>query len=190
MREQPTAPLLGREAANVLEALYDSCRDDLFHLALSYVHSQADAEDIVQDVFLSIADRYLPVLLRLPDTGKRRAYLFTAVRNRAINMKTQGARRFEVSAPPEDLEALRRGDYVSDRSFSESCESEEAEELRACFARLGPIYQDVLYLYFSCEMSVREIADYLGCRPAAVRKRLQRGKHTLADLLGKERATR
>ena len=45
----------------VVVKLFDSYADDLYRFAVSYVGSGHDAEDIVQDVFLKLLSKNMPL---------------------------------------------------------------------------------------------------------------------------------
>lgn len=68
--------------ASALEALFRRYYDPLCRFADAYVRSHADAEDLVQGMFVQLWDQRERWALR----GSVRAYLYTAVRNAALNV--------------------------------------------------------------------------------------------------------
>ena len=68
--------------AGALETLFHVYYDSLCRFADAYVHSRADAEDLVQGMFVQLWDQRDRWVLR----GSVRAYLYTAVRNAALNV--------------------------------------------------------------------------------------------------------
>ena len=56
--------------------LFEEYADDVYRLALSYLHNRQDAEDICQSVFLKLMDRKKPL-----DKGKEKAWLLTCAAN-------------------------------------------------------------------------------------------------------------
>ena len=70
---------LGRRRADAIAALYDRFGLALFRVAVTSLRSRADAEDAVQDVFLSVI-RSREAVGRVENW---RAYLFTALRRAA-----------------------------------------------------------------------------------------------------------
>jgi RNA polymerase sigma-70 factor (ECF subfamily) len=68
--------------ARGLEALFHLYYDPLCRFAEVYVRSPTDAEDLVQGVFVQLWDQRERWVLR----GSVQAYLYTAVRNAALNM--------------------------------------------------------------------------------------------------------
>lgn len=70
---------------NLFENLFFSYRKQMICLALSYVHNNEDAEDIVHDVFLKIAQRYMPIIKEIDNETDMRNYLLKATKNAALN---------------------------------------------------------------------------------------------------------
>lgn len=68
--------------ARGLEALFRVYYEPLCRFAASYVRSDADAEDLVQGTFVQLWEQRDRWVLR----GSVRAYLYTAVRNAALNV--------------------------------------------------------------------------------------------------------
>ena len=52
--------------------LFEQYAEDVYRLALSYLHNRQDAEDICQSVFLKLMDRKMTL-----DHGKEKAWLLT-----------------------------------------------------------------------------------------------------------------
>ena len=61
---------------NEIIRLFDEFADDVYRLALSYLHNRQDAEDICQSVFLSLISRKKQL-----DAGKEKAWLLTCAAN-------------------------------------------------------------------------------------------------------------
>ena len=56
--------------------LYDAYAQDVFRLALSYLHSRQEAEDVCQSVFVKLLSCRKP-----PDAGKEKPWLLTCAAN-------------------------------------------------------------------------------------------------------------
>src|SRR5688500_1756974 len=82
--------------AAALEELYDTYAAAVYRQALGVLGCAADAEDVVQDVFLKLVRR------RGGPVRELKAYLLTAARHQA----TSGLRRRQREAPDDALEAV------------------------------------------------------------------------------------
>jgi RNA polymerase sigma-70 factor, ECF subfamily len=146
--------------------LFDDLHLPLFRFAFRLTRSVADAEDIVQECFLS--------LLR-PDSGYNptrtpvRTYLFGAVRNLAVKRfrQTEG-----FNGEAEDLVDQRTPETEASRSELESL-------VARAVALLPGTQQEVLILAHYEQLPLTMIADILETEVTAVKSRLQRARTTL-----------
>lgn len=160
--------------------LFDEHHMPLFRFAWRLCGRTADAEDLVQECFLS--------LLRPESTfdGRRahlRTYLFGAVRNQAWKRLR---RREESSEGLHEMADLRSPE---DHTLRTEVEHAVARAIR----RLPESQQEVLILAQYEQLPLAEIAEMLEIELGAVKSRLQRARATLKDMLadyapaGKER---
>lgn len=68
--------------ASGFRALFDTYAGALCHYAAGYLHAREPAEEVVQEVFF----RLWALRHEWPITGSVRAYLYSATRNRALNI--------------------------------------------------------------------------------------------------------
>lgn len=112
--------------ASALEEVYDAYSTAVYRQALAILGSTADAEDVVQDVFLQLVRRRGYPILEL------KAYLLTAARHQACS----ALRRRQREAPAEDLEpgwpggAGDFGDRAAVRQALEALPAEQREVVR------------------------------------------------------------
>jgi RNA polymerase sigma-70 factor, ECF subfamily len=148
--------------------LFDEHHRPLFRFAWRLTGSAADAEDIVQECFLT--------LLR-PDCGfdpKRnaiRTYLFGAVRNQALKRlrrREQGEIPYRTEHRTPESEVLRK---------------EMAETVAGAITALPEMQREVLLLAHYEQLSLAEIAEITGAEITAVKSRLQRARATLRETL-------
>ena len=120
--------------------------------------SVSDGEDIAQDAFLRVRDRYD----QLDDPA---AYLHKAIVNLSRNQHRATTRRNAREARASRLQhsALRAPDDVTD------------EELVEALSHLSFDERAAVVLRYWVDWSDDEIADSLGCRPSTVRSHLKRG---------------
>lgn len=135
----------------------------LLRLAFAYLKSAHDAEDVVQEVFLSYARRPLGFASR----EHERAWLVRATINRCKNVLKSGW--FHSRHPlPDGLPGPDR---------------EEGEVLGALLS-LDEKYRLPLHLHYYEGYAIKEIAAMLGEKPATIGTRLSRGRALLKERMG------
>jgi RNA polymerase sigma-70 factor (ECF subfamily) len=128
---------------------------------------RGDAEDLVQDVFLTALRR----LHALRDIAAFPGWLAVIARNRASDHRRRAQETAEL---PEDLAARDSPDT-------------EALAVLAVIKTLPEAYRETLILRLVEGMSGDEIAARAGLTPASVRVNLHRGMKQLREKLGKEK---
>jgi RNA polymerase sigma factor (sigma-70 family) len=157
-------PSVHTSSGRVLTMLYKEHAADAFRYALHLTGRRADAEDIVQHVFLQ-AHRHL-------ESGRElvspRAWLLTAVKHRAFNL-TRDRREVPVDRPVVPMEAR-------DASGDEAA---QLAEVRGMLWTLPEPQHHAFVLRHWSGLSQREIADVLQTTPTAVESLLGRARSTL-----------
>lgn len=157
-----------------------ACVDALHNLARYLVHTEADAEDLVQDTYA----RAFAAAERLQPGANVKAWLFRILRNAFLS----GARRarhdpmdrglepdsLPVSAPAD--EALR-GDVEL-----EAMRRLVGEEIEAALRALGEDARTAILLDLE-GFSEAEMATILGCAAGTVKSRLSRARAALRERL-------
>lgn len=69
------------------EELYHSYKNQMTYVAMSVLHNETDAEDIVHDVFVKVATRHMDTVNQFSDEVDLRNYMLKATKNTAINWK-------------------------------------------------------------------------------------------------------
>ena len=137
-----------------IAGLYEAYAKDVYCLALSWLRSTHDAEDILQNVFLKLLDKNITLF-----TGGEKAWLLTCTANackdhlRAFRQRSALALDVKVVAPTDE-----------DRSLWEA------------IGKLKPIYRAVIHLYYYEGYRQDEIAKILGISRTAVQTRMQRAR--------------
>ena len=125
--------------------------------------NREDADDILQEVCVKYL-RSGP----LPGTPQARSWLFSACRNRALNLSRDRARRHQREREyvntfdPGDAGPLRGSDRLENLSRIEECMGKMPHALR-----------EVLYLNVAVGQSVREISDQTGIPKSTVAVRVR-----------------
>lgn len=169
------------------EIIYRSYRKQMATVAISIVQNQADAEDVVHDVFVNIATKYMETVKQISDETDLRNYLLKATKNTALNWKKK-EQRWVFFIDDEDREFRKKHRFeISDDKFIEYlCETMEYNRVLEAIKILEPKYRDVLYYHFVMEVPVPELAKNLNQSLATTKKQLVRGKKRLLQLLEEE----
>jgi RNA polymerase sigma factor (sigma-70 family) len=154
-----------------VEALFREMWRSLYVLALGLTGSAATAEDVVQDVFVSVQRRHP----RFDGRSGAAAYLHAAVTNRcrSVHRRAYVRRRYEATQP-------RREPTVADHA---AVSGEHVEVLDAV-RRLGHRQREVLILRYWCDFSDADTARVLNISAGTVRSTLSRAHARLATMLG------
>ena len=175
--------------AAALEALMSRYAARVFRLAHGITHSEADAEEVVQDVFVTV--------FRKIDSFEGRSSLGTWVYRVAANaalVKRRGKRaQVEVSLedwlPTFKEDGHREGDRAmlladwSNTPEEEFLTRETQALVRGAIGSLPEAYQVVLLLRDMEGCSSEEIAEVLGETIASVKSRLHRARMALRERL-------
>jgi RNA polymerase sigma-70 factor (ECF subfamily) len=159
-----------------LSALYDRYRLILFGLILRILHSQPEAEDVLQEVFLQVWRKASDF-----DEARGRPFtwLVTLARSRAIDrLRSLGSR--ERTA----IEAARGvTDNISDAA-DDAVKAEQGETVRRALAELPEEQRRTLVLAYFEGLTQSEIAARLNSPLGTVKTRMRSGMIKLRELLG------
>ena len=144
------------EKARIAE-LYRQYARDVYRLALSWLHSTQDAEDILQNVFLRLLQKDITVF-----PGKEKAWLLTCTANACKNhLKSFWKRNTQE---------------LDDKMVFQTTEDQSLWEV---VGKLKPIYRAVIHLYYYEGYGQDEVAKILGISRSAVQTRMQRARKEL-----------
>lgn len=171
--------LLARSAKGDEEAftvLYRRHQAALFRFALRMTGSAWSAEEIVQDIFMT--------LVREPkkyDAGRAAlgAFLFGIARNRVMKHLERSPRNVSLETDGEDI---RVGSTILQDSFTPAAwaeRRERAKQVRDAVLDLPPEFREAVVLCELEEMSYEEAAQAIGCPIGTIRSRIHRGKALL-----------
>ena len=139
--------------------------DFLYRLALTMVHSDADACDMTAEVMV----QYLLSDKAFANEEHRRAWLVTVLRNRSRNL-LRYHRRHQTTELSDNIPQRQSG-Y-----------GREEAAILARIRQLPEKYRTILYLYYAEGYSIREIAEMLSVTQACAEKRLQRAREKCAAI--------
>ncbi len=161
-----------------LGLLYDRYRLILFGLILRILHSQAEAEDVLQELFLQVWQRAESFD---ESRGRPFTWLVTMARSRAIDrLRSLGSRdRVTEEAGREAGLAGETGDAIDD-----AIRSERGETVRRALSSLPEEQRSALVLAYFDGLTQTEIAERLGAPLGTVKTRMRSGMTKLRELLG------
>jgi len=167
---------------SAFEQLYQRWQSPLYRFGLRMSGSETIAEDVTQDVFLTLmrdGGQY-------SGRGSFAAYIFTIARHR-IWRRLQNERWFVA------LESGERGEaddalsserlIVRDDPFADLTRAEMVEAVRRAVLALPIHYREAVLLCYLHELSYAEAAEVIGCEIGTVRSRLHRARALLAEKL-------
>lgn len=146
--------------------LLDQYGDMVLRIAYTYLKNRADAEDIVQDVFLRIIDKKPS----FNDENHEKSWLIRATINMCKNKVNMFWNKNKCSI--DDVQEFAVSDkYNTDTSV-----------FQAVMA-LGEKYRVVVYMYYYEGYSTPEIANVIGKSETTIRSLLHRARNKLKDML-------
>jgi len=199
MPVNPEAGLVERLQAGdaaALEALMSEYASRVYRLAFGITRSQGDAEEVVQDVFLTVATK----CVTFEGRSALGSWIYRITTNTALN-KRRGKRGELETSLEEHLPAFKEdGHREGDRAFLLADWSQNPErELLAGEARqameraldtLPDRYRAVLVLRDVEELANERVAELLGESIGSVKSRLHRARMALREQLTRALAPR
>ncbi len=170
--------LVAEGDAAALETLYDRYGKAAYSLARRILTDQNLAEDVVQEVFLSLwrdARRFDP------SRGTVGTYLLSMTHHRSVDVVRREENLRRRRGPEEALE------LASDPRPGVEEEMEAAERrthIRAALAELPEPQREALLLAYFGGYTQREIASLVGIPLGTVKTRMAAGMRRLKDALG------
>ena len=136
----------------------------VWRLAMAYMRSVSDAEDVFQDVFL----KYMQHADRLQSDEHRKAWLIRVTINQCRSIQRQWLRKRQAT-----------------QAFEPAVPFDTPEETAVdeALAQLPAKYRTAIHLHYYEGYTTDEIARMTHQRPSAVRTQLTRARRMLGELL-------
>ncbi len=165
------------DADTAVEELYAAHYRRLVRLSVLLVRDVETAEEVVQDSFVAMHDRWRR--LRDPDHGL--AYLRQAV----VNRSRSELRHRGVQAKHADTAATSTGPLHQERpgADEDAIASERRAAVLDALRTLPDRQREVLALRYYLDLSEADIASTLGISPGAVKTHASRGVAALRSLM-------
>lgn len=143
-----------------------------YTVALGVTNDDADAEDVVQDAFITALER-----LEDCDPPRFSGWLLSIVRNRALNFRR--AQTVRAAAPLEILDTVAS----SSNPERDAARTELRDELTEAMAQLTETQRQVVLLHDLEGYKHREIGEIIGISEGASRFHLSTARGVLRGLL-------
>ena len=175
--------------ATALEGLMREYASRVYRLAFGITRNHGDAEEVVQDVFLTLATKSA----MFEGRAALGSWVYRITTNAALN-KRRGKRREVETSLEEHLPAfMADGHREGDRSFlladwsqnpeRELLSGEARRTLERALDALPDRYRAVLVLREVEELANEEVAELLGESVGSVKSRLHRARQALREQL-------
>lgn len=148
------------------EALLDTYGNSILRLAFSYLHSESDAEEVLQDTLI----KFLETAPTFESTEHEKAWLLRVAANLSKNRI--------------DYNRVRQADDID--ALDETLAAQQREDLSFVWDAVKSLpvrYREVIHLYYQEGYSTAQIASILNESDATVRSRLKRGRERLKLIL-------
>lgn len=170
-----------RGDSQAFEGLYRRYSRDVYSLAFRMLRSQADAEEVTQETFLS-AYRSLN---RFRFDSAFSTWLYRIAMRRITDwLRKHSKRRAATVSGESDYVFETLPDPHQDGNPRERAAQEEQQKrLEALISLLDERHRMILLLRYIHEQSYEEIAQILGCRLGTVKSRLNRAHAMLQQVM-------
>lgn len=149
-----------RDLEKEFESKYNDYGNMLFKIAYLYTGNSADAEDILQDVFM----KYLSGKYRFKDEAHEKAWFIRVTQNKSLDyIKRSYAKNI----------------LLEDIDYAVADDGAEATDILRKVLELPEKYKSSVILYYYYDYSVKEIAKTLKISVSAVKMRLKRSREIL-----------
>ena len=162
--------------ANAFRQLYDLFCDKVYNTAISYMHSEEDAEEVTQDVFTNIYRN----ASQFKGEASVSTWIYRITVNTALNAIKKKKRFTFLSFNPADNDSP---DFDHPGILLEN--KENAKALFKGINALPPNQKTAFILSFVEDLHRQEVADIMEISLKAVESLLQRGKKNLKNILEK-----
>lgn len=174
------AVLETEEQRNELSEIYQKYSGCFYSIAMSKLHNKQDAEEAIQEAFLSIAKN--PDCFFNITRENRLSYINVIIRNASFRIWN---RKNKIRANETEL----RSD-VADKTFSfdeKLCSDLTREEIYDFIDTLPELSKEALYLRIHLQMKYSDIAVELGITEDAVKKRITRAADSIFRFVEEKR---
>ena len=142
-------------------------------------HQTQDSEDLVIETFAALVAKKPTIR-----PGNFQAYLYRAVRNRAVTLHIFRRKREVFALDEAQVEATQ-----AVRPEDEYLRDEHRQTVHRCLNRIDPELREALWLVYCEDMTYAQAAAILGVNAKKVNHWLTKGKQQMKEELAKEGIT-
>ena len=159
---------------NKFESIYNIHKNALFYHALKIVKNESDAEDVLQEAFIKIAKN----INAIDDIKSKEtiSFLIVITKNTSYDYMRKFSKITEL--PLSETET-----FIDESALDNLVSSIEYEQIVSVITSIPTPYNEVLYLHFVKDYSIKKTANILDKKTATVKMQLVRGKRILIDKL-------
>lgn len=171
------AVLQNPEDEPLFEEFYNKFYDTMFYIAKKHLHTIELAEDCAQEVMFSFAKNFHNITHDFNDK-KLCSLIRIVTKAKAVDMYRKEKRHFEnvVELDVEDFYNLSVKEF----------DVVDAITLRDAFNNIPEDYKFICYLKYYCNLSGKEISNYLNISQPLVRKRCMLGMQFVRNYVNGE----
>ena len=165
---------LNTDDKNKFESIYELHKNALFHQALKIVKNENDAEDVLQEAFIKIAKN----INAINDIQSKEtiSFLIVVTKNTAYDYMRKTSKIIEL--PLSETET-----FIDESALENLVSSIEYQQIISVITSIPTPYNEVLYLHYVKDYSIKKTANILDKKTATVKMQLVRGKKILIDKL-------
>lgn len=164
---------------NAFELLYDEFSTVIYSVALNILKVPSDAEDVVQDVFVTIWNKAADFD---PKHGSALTWVIVMTRRKAIDRYRSHSRKSQVLEEFK-LDATQTKSEDGELARLTSDIQTKAGELKEALTKINPDQREAIELAFINGLSHSEIARHLSEPIGTIKARIRRGVDSLRSLL-------
>lgn len=170
--------LIARRDKGALEAMYDRYAGSLYSVAVRLIGNQELAQEIIQEVFLSL---WLKAGGYQLERGKVSTWLFSMAHHRAVDELRKARRNGQPYTPLDDGNThIKPESWAGDAEFLANLDS---RAVREAISDLPQPQQQVIVMSYFQGLTQSEIADRLQVPLGTVKSRVRSGLSRLRDKL-------
>ena len=155
-----------------IEQLYQQYSGEVYLYAFSLCKNHYDAQELVSDAF------FKAMLSLKQENGEFKYWLFRVCKNSWIDGIKK--RKYLLDQPIEEF-ALSDND-----AFKQIILKEERRALYEAIQQLSQTYQEILILYYYCDIPLMVISEMMNISYSASRMLISRARKCLGERLNKE----
>ena len=141
-----------RGSRDALHRIYEKYRRDLLTLAINFLGDVNGAEDVVQDVFISLVQSADKIRL----SGNLKGYLVTCAANKSRDIMRKRRQQRTMELPEEEAPVISD----SNNPVQLLMKNEQLERLSRLLTELPELQREVMVLRLQGEMKFKAIAKF------------------------------